>query len=476
MSRKHSKVSNNNNVRKSLSLSTMIEKSDKIISTATQFNEKTSKLEKSSRLIPRKTTPTQQRLFKRQPTTMTKHQQQQHQHSQQSSKKLPKNSIAKMMTKRRQSTMKSLSEDDSIPKKISIKKISTTIMRNKHSIMATTKTSIKTNDDNNNNNNNMNVRMNCSSKQKRQRDDSKQTVGARTTTQQQDSAIKSRQPIKETTITQQTSPEKLTATATTTKTASKTTSENPLYIMDENQMLELFKSFLKNISYQQKLQRESASSSSTAAPPTNREKTFVDDKDELEELNAEMIELFGHINTVQSSYQEIVQSLISIQKNNRRHHRTGNTSRTTTTITKQPQLLPMVGDSKCIVGAAAGTGAAGAGGCELKTMTKEMIKTENPKPITLEPFMNPSTRNESFNQLFQRVDRIRTETEQFRTAFTSDGTLQRELYDNNKITFDQYKYWHEQIQELAAIVELILQEYNREVLELFRLSQTPSEY
>ncbi|OTF75950.1 hypothetical protein BLA29_008307 [Euroglyphus maynei] len=199
-------------------------------------------------------------------------------------------------------------------------------------------------------------------------------------------------------------------------------------------MLELFKSFLKNISYQQKLQREAV-----PPPTTMREKSsFVDDKDELEELNAEMIELFGHINTVQSSYQEIVQSLISIQKNNRRHKSSNSTRMMMTMVadgeSKPPPLAP-----------------------------KELMKTESShQPISLEPFMNPATRNDSFNQLFQRVDRIRSETEQFRSYFTPDGTLQREQYNMNKITFVQYNRWHEQIQELAAIVELILQEYNRE--------------
>lgn len=454
MSRKHSKVKSIR--RHSLPpLSPTVEKSDKRTSpSADEMEEKSMtihKSEKSSRIM-RKQQPTHPRLAKRQPTMtikMAKHQC----HPQLLRKKSVKNSTVKLLTKRRQSTVKSgfesrplsPSPNDYSHKKMPMKKISTMTMRNKpiQSMGVVTKTTvIKTDEENS--------RM----KSKQQRDDSKQHRTAERTA---------------TTKSKQQQPGKKQAAVATHHTESmdpastRTTAENPMYVMDENQMIELFKSFLKNISYQPKIQPESE-------PPTplpsatlaTREQLPMEDKDELEELNAEMIELFGHINTVHSSYQEIVQSLISIQKNNR-HRKTTNSNRMMITITKQPQLLPVCD-------------AESGGGGESK-QKKESMKTENhQQPPTLEPYMNPTTRNESFNQLFQRVDRIRYETEQFRSAFTPDGTLKREIYDNNKVTYGQFNRWRQQIQELAAIVELILQEYNREVLELFRLSQTMSEY
>ncbi|OTF81958.1 hypothetical protein BLA29_002613, partial [Euroglyphus maynei] len=177
MSRKHSKVSNNRRVQSPLPSASTVEKSDKMTSTAKQMismGEKSmainnnNKLEKSSRIV-RKQNPTQPRLFKRQPTTaIVKHQ---GQSSQPSSKKWPKNSTVKLVAKRRQSTTVKSSldtghqqkDDDSLQKRLSMKKTSAIVTRNKQ-IQTMEK---KTNDDN--------CRMH-SLKPKRQRDDSKQTV------------------------------------------------------------------------------------------------------------------------------------------------------------------------------------------------------------------------------------------------------------------------------------------------------------
>lgn len=205
--------------------------------------------------------------------------------------------------------------------------------------------------------------------------------------------------------------------------------------MNEKQIIELISSFLKTFQ-KGRIQIPEERQCYTA-------QTIIQDTELLELLYDELVELLGNMNTVRNSYHDIVKSLISLQKKPRRRSR--------------QQLLPET---------------------QSQLLNESIYKSNFDQPqeqFTIERFMDPQTRNESFQELFQKVDNLKEEMQNFRSMFNIDGNLIIEKYKNrNLITYGQFNKWRIEIKELSKIIDQLLEEYNREVLDLFRISQMSS--
>lgn len=204
--------------------------------------------------------------------------------------------------------------------------------------------------------------------------------------------------------------------------------------MNEKQIIDLISSFLKTFQ-KGKIQVPEERQTYTA-------QTIIQDTELLELLYDELMELLGNMSTVRNSYHDIVKSLISLQKKPRRRSR--------------QQLLPETQSQ----------------------MNESIYKSDFGQPqdqFTIERFMDPQTRNESFQELFQKVDKLKEEMHNFQSLFNNDGNLIMEKYKNkNLITYGQFNKWRCEIKDLGKIIDQLLEEYNREVLDLFRISQSSS--
>lgn len=91
----------------------------------------------------------------------------------------------------------------------------------------------------------------------------------------------------------------------------------------------------------------------------------------------------------------------------------------------------------------------------------------------IERFLNPLTREETFQQLFDEVDDLNKSFEKIRTFYDARGRFQRDKYEEqeeiklDRIQFNEYKLW---IKKLASTVDDIARNYNDDLLNMFRLN------
>lgn len=91
----------------------------------------------------------------------------------------------------------------------------------------------------------------------------------------------------------------------------------------------------------------------------------------------------------------------------------------------------------------------------------------------IERFLNPSTREETFQMLFDEVDELNKRFEKVRVFYDARGRFLRDKYEEqeesklDRIQFNEYKLW---IKKLASIVDDIARNYNDDLLNMFRLN------
>ena len=188
---------------------------------------------------------------------------------------------------------------------------------------------------------------------------------------------------------------------------------------------------LQNLVLQMKTSAE-AKEQPAAEPPSG---TMVTDQAQLEELYDAMHELTTNVRTIQDSYEKIINSLVTLQQ-----RRKG----------KKAALIP--------------TSAA-------KTQDYQPAANilDQAEPGDIAAFMNAATRNEAFEELFARVDALKTAMEPFCSCFDDAGFFNAAAYEDKQITEEQRQSWLAEIRPLAKTVEALLAEYNREVLDMFRI-------
>ncbi|UXI19893.1 WD repeat-containing and planar cell polarity effector protein fritz [Sarcoptes scabiei] len=245
-----------------------------------------------------------------------------------------------------------------------------------------------------------------------------------------------------------------------------------LQVFSEKQMIELFQSFIKNLKQNntrsQQIQQRLEESSSSILDDFQSKTIYIEDLDLIELLNDELAELFGNVETLKNSYQDIVKSLVSIQRRPRRRKSKQRLlpetpSEMNESKFDQTKFCGKIDNNRSKISRI------------FSQQWNEEFDDEHYQRI-LERFMNPEEREHSFQKLFKQVQQLRKETKQFRSTFNTDGGIDWDRYCINKIDIQQFNRWRQEINHLGRIVEIILQEYNKEVLELFRLSQTSTEF
>lgn len=231
-------------------------------------------------------------------------------------------------------------------------------------------------------------------------------------------------------------------------------SKDLFFKLNESQMLDMFKAFLRNVS-QAKLQMEAhgqpkmatptvaisvPATSGTPAVPTNAD--FVTDASSLEDLHDELSDLLTNTNTIRDSYESIVQSLVNLQK----RHRTQKASSLLPRCTSQAAKVSKGGEQECA----------------------DVYDMEN--------YQNVTTRENAFKKLFAMINSLKSQMEPFSSCFTAEGYLDEAKYGQHRITQQEMAAWKQEIRGYHQVVDNLLQKYNKDVLELFRLHSTmPSE-
>ena len=219
-----------------------------------------------------------------------------------------------------------------------------------------------------------------------------------------------------------------------------TDSSNPTYNLNEEQMLDLFKQFLRTVS-KDNYTKETRSASKEIA----KQSDYVTDMAQLEELHDEMSDLLMNTNTIHDSYQSIVQSLVNLQKHRRN--------------AKTQTLLP--------------------GSMTKMTGKMDQMELQHPEQSRLtindlqdiELFLNCGTRDVAFNELFNLINSLKEEMAPFCQCFDQEGYLIESKYSTQMVNVGQLNSWKQKIHDYSKVVENILKQYNKDVLELFRISQ-----
>ncbi|KAH9391037.1 hypothetical protein TYRP_006629 [Tyrophagus putrescentiae] len=231
--------------------------------------------------------------------------------------------------------------------------------------------------------------------------------------------------------------------------------------------LELLKSLMKQINAspeaaakQPQPMQQQQSPSPTGVDAAGSEEV-VTDQSQLEELYDAMYELTNNVNTMHDSYEQIIASLVSLQR--RRIKTTKKEKAATATATATAGTL-IPASASTIATLAKEAPAAG-----------ESTPTATPTdPTDISRFMDARTRADAFAELFATVDRLKEEMAPFYGCFDEAGYFSETAYAQNQITAGQRTSWLVQIRALNVTVEKLLAEYNREVLDMFRLTSTAS--
>lgn len=203
----------------------------------------------------------------------------------------------------------------------------------------------------------------------------------------------------------------------------KTSSSTCMSLSENEQARELIHSLSQNLS----------KNSKQGQPVVGRPIViYVTDEVQLEELFDVMMDLRRNLKIIHDSYQEIMNSLISLQRR------------------RKPK------------------------GKVVEPLAASKVKQHSPEgkntTDSMERFLDSSTREEAFSQLFARVDKLKVEMDPFMSCFDERNYLIRAQYQTNKITTVQHRTWKAEIHSLALIVDSLLIEYNKQVLGLFRLN------
>ena len=212
--------------------------------------------------------------------------------------------------------------------------------------------------------------------------------------------------------------------------------QQPSFAPYDPQTLELMKCLLQKM-----VNMAGPPTLSVSPPPTIQ---YVTEQKQLEELYDAMFELSNDMKTLQDSYQQIVKSLINLQK-----RRVGPKE-------KKTQALPLLDPSNT----------------KLNTTSVSTNESITSHELNMERFMNPSTRSEAFRQLMASFDALKAATQQFMSCFDSAGYIDLEKYNNNPVSVNDRDAWLNDARSLHSTVSAILQEYNREVLDMFRIQST----
>ena len=186
-----------------------------------------------------------------------------------------------------------------------------------------------------------------------------------------------------------------------------------------------------------KMNPQAVTKEPAAATPADEQQ--VTDQSQLEELYDAMFDLTNNVRTIQDSYLKIINSLVNLQK-----RRKGSKAKAS--------LIPAQAAP------------------EPKTNTGESPAA--PAQVAqgnIARFMDPATRNEAFEELFAQVQALKTDMAAFYSCFNENGYFDRAKYDQQPITVAQRDSWLAEIRSMAVVVDALLAEYNREVLDMFRI-------
>ncbi|KAJ6216513.1 hypothetical protein RDWZM_007670 [Blomia tropicalis] len=175
----------------------------------------------------------------------------------------------------------------------------------------------------------------------------------------------------------------------------------------------------------------------------------INDK-EFEQMYDELNELNSGMKTLKHSYGSIIKSLCAIQNR-----------RTKKKIQREMQKR----EGKLSFLATLST-------CDVADL-KSRSCLEQSEKYDIERFINPMTREETFNALFDEIEEVRKCTEHLRINFFDPrGRFLRDKYDEqeeyrlNRSKFNEIRLW---IKKLATVVDEIVRNYNDDLLNLFRL-------
>ncbi|OTF82231.1 hypothetical protein BLA29_003376 [Euroglyphus maynei] len=184
-------------------------------------------------------------------------------------------------------------------------------------------------------------------------------------------------------------------------------------------------------------------------------------KVEFESLNDEINELNSGINTLKHSYGSIIKSLIAMQNKRLMKKK----------FAKQQQQQQQIDDVKKINFLTTLSTMDSAQKEEITQTTTESSSSNNNK-YNMENFLNPMTRESTFQMLFNEVDDLNKRTEHLRTNFYDRrGNFLRTKYEQSDYHLDRKKFNHLKLwtKNLLSIVNELARNYNDDLLNMFRL-------
>ena len=237
--------------------------------------------------------------------------------------------------------------------------------------------------------------------------------------------------------------------------------------------LELLKNLVKQINpstseaKQQQPPQQPTSASTTTTKTTTQtgsleDQTVVTDQTQLEEVYDAMYDLANNVKTIHDSYEKIVASLVNLQ-----HRRSKTKKEGKGTVEKGGTLIPAATKSAT---------SASSDGSEDAPSPPPPPPPPTPTtftdPTDISRFMDARTRADAFAELFATVETLKEAMTPFNGCFNEGGFFQAATYaaeTGRQITVGQRAAWLVQIRALNVTVEKLLAEYNREVLDMFRL-------
>ncbi len=239
--------------------------------------------------------------------------------------------------------------------------------------------------------------------------------------------------------------------------------------------LELLKNLVKQINpstseakqQQQPQQPTSASTTTTKTTTTTsspEDQTVVTDQTQLEEVYDAMYDLANNVKTIHDSYEKIVASLVNLQH---RRSKTKKEGKGGGTAEKGGTLIPAATKS-----ATTNASSDGSEDAPSPPPPPPPTPTTPTDPTDISRFMDARTRADAFAELFATVETLKEAMTPFNGCFNEGGFFQAATYaaeTGRQITVGQRAAWLVQIRALNVTVEKLLAEYNREVLDMFRL-------
>ncbi|KAH9391095.1 hypothetical protein TYRP_006689 [Tyrophagus putrescentiae] len=236
--------------------------------------------------------------------------------------------------------------------------------------------------------------------------------------------------------------------------------------------LELLKNLVKQINpstseakQQQPPQQPTSASTTTTKTTTSspEDQTVVTDQTQLEEVYDAMYDLANNVKTIHDSYEKIVASLVNLQH---RRSKTKKEGKGGGAVEKGGTLIPAATKS------ATSASSDGSEDAPPPPPPPPPTPTTPTDPTDISRFMDARTRADAFAELFATVETLKEAMTPFNGCFNEGGFFQAATYaaeTGRQITVGQRAAWLVQIRALNVTVEKLLAEYNREVLDMFRL-------